>query len=710
MSEEQLRATRYLIVFLGTALLAGSTGAAVQGCALYAAPSHPTQESESAEGLGDTTDSSKADPIGQRPDVTFHADGSVTIKKGSESRKLPGLKFRTEAPKLLQGSNEIILRLDPEVGSAFERLMQQRVPVLREAGVRKVTLKVTVDGNERTHSFELQDATLRDRLTDRRKEIRQAAAREALEKLSSEHGGHRSEALSAIRKAKNASFDKAPFLPVVRELIADGKHLVQSLGVLRIVGGDASDVPLVARYKDHEKQMVRASVGYVLIGLDRSTTNPITGETVLQLLNDRDPVVRTTTYKAMNGFATTPEIDARLIEMSARADSGQPSREAYDVVYYAMRSLPLMRKPIAERLVELIHPKSNLKYWAIWGLSRHKATEEARPLVVDTLINVIDAEVDSETRHAAMYGLKWHKTAAGTAKLHQILENPLESNQARKYAAQMLGKEFTPSKTATNTTEMEAPPGRDLKLWEKVVQPRDAKLRNAALATVTETLDAGTEVTAALEALGKSRMVDFDRKPFIPLVQRYLTHEDADVRSRAVYAFSGLGRGSISSKALLALLDDPDATVRGKAGQTAVTLDRNLEQPETSEIVRRLLNDSDKDAVQAIIYTLPGLPLSKEIEDRMIELSYDTKLGYDAVYYGLTNRPILRKPVAERLIELAQHSQDDNAGRAVWAMGRTPATGDARPLIVGALQAIVDSQSNGYQYDNARRGLKLHQQ
>ncbi len=709
MSEEQLRATRYLIVFLGTALLAGSTGAAVQGCALYAAPSHPTQESESAEGLGDTTDSSKADPIGQRPDVTFHADGSVTIKKGSESRKLPGLKFRTEAPKLLQGSNEIILRLDPEVGSAFERLMQQRVPVLREAGVRKVTLKVTVDGNERTHSFELQDATLRDRLTDRRKEIRQAAAREALEKLSSEHGGHRSEALSAIRKAKNASFDKAPFLPVVRELIADGKHLVQSLGVLRIVGGDASDVPLVARYKDHEKQMVRASVGYVLIGLDWGNTDPTTGETVLELLKDPDSVVRTTTYKAMNGFATTPEIDARLIEMSAGADS-RAGGEAYDVVYYALRSLPLIRKPMAERLIELIHPKSTMKYWAVWGLSRHKATEDARPLVVDTLINVIDTEVDTETRHAAMFGLRWHKTEAATAKLQQILENPLETDQARKYAAQMLGKEFTSSRIDPSTNEMKAPPARDLKLWEKIVQAQDASLRGAALETVRKMLDTGKEVTKALEALAKSRMVDFKRTPFIPLVRRYLTHDDAEVRSRALYAFSALGSGSISSKALLALLDDPSAAVRGTAGQTAVTLDPRLEQPETVEIVRRLLNDSDKDAVQAIIYSLPGLPLSKEIEDRMIELSYDTKLGYDAVYYGLTNRPILRKPAAECLIEVAQHSKDDNAGRAVWAMGRTPATDDARPLIVEALQAIVDSQSSGYQYDNAKRGLKLHQQ
>jgi len=674
-----------------------------------AAPQQAVAKSSPGDDQVDTSTSSGVDTGGQPLDVTFHADGSVSIKAGDESRKLPGPKFRTETPKLLRGSSGIILRLDPEVGSAFERLMQERVPVLREAGIRKVTLKVAVDGNERTHSFELQDATLRERLTDRRKDVRQAAAREALEKLKGENGRHRNEAVWAIRNAKNANFDRGPFLPVVRGLIADGKDLVPSLGALLIVGGDASDVPLVARYKDHEKQMVRASVGYVLIGLDWGNTNPTTGETVLQLLNDPDSVVRTTTYKAMNGFATTPEIDARLIEMSAGADS-QAGGEAYDVVYYAMRSLPLIRKPVAERLIELIHPKSTLAYWAVWGLSRTKATEDARPLVVNTLINVLDTEVDAGTRHAAMFGLRWHKTATATDKLEQILESPLETNEARKYAAQMLGREFTPGKTDTSTKEMEAPPARDLKLWERIAQAQDAKLRSAALETVAKMLDLGTDVTTALEALAKSRMVGFDREPFVPLVQRYLTHDDADVRSRALHAFSALGSGSISSKALLALLDDPNPAVRGAAGQTAVTLDPKLEQPETVEIVRRLLHDSDKDAVQAIIYSLPGLPLSKEIEDRMIELSYDAKLGYDAVYYGLTNRPILRKPAAERLIEVAQHSQSDNAGRAVWAMGRTPASDDARPLIVEALQAIVDSQSSGYQYNNAKQGLRLHQQ
>lgn len=232
--------------------------------------------------------------------------------------------------------------------------------------------------------------------------------REALEKLSSEHGGHRSEARSAIRKAKNASFDKAPFLPVVRELIADGKHLVQSLGVLRIVGGDASDVPLVARYKDHEKQMVRASVGYVLIGLDWANTNPTTGETVLELLKDPGSVVRTTTYKAMNGFATTPEIDARLIEMSAGADS-RLGGEAYDVVYYALRSLPLIRKPMAERLIGLIHPKSTMKYWAVWGLSRHKATDDARPLIVEALQAIVDSQSSGYQYGNAKRGLKLHQ-------------------------------------------------------------------------------------------------------------------------------------------------------------------------------------------------------------------------------------------------------------------------------------------------------------
>jgi HEAT repeat protein len=330
--------------------------------------------------------------------------------------------------------------------------------------------------------------------------------------------------------------------------------------------------------------------------------------------------------------------------------------------------------------------------------------------VVSTLVDVIDNEVAGETRHAAIYGLGWHKTAAATAKLQQILDNPLETDGARRQAAQLLGKEFTPGEPVADAAEKATPPGRELKLWERIVQPRDARLRMAALQRVQEMLETGTEVTAALEALAKSREVEFDRQPLIPLARRYLNHEDATLRSQAVHAFSGLGAGSISSKALLALLDEPNAAVRGKVGQTAVALDRKLEQPETAEIVRRLLDDTDRDAVQAIIYALPGLPLSKEVEDRLIELSYDTKLGYDTVYYGLTNRPILRRPVAERLIELAQNSQTDNAGRAVWAMGRTPATDDARPLVVEALQAIVDSQSSGYQYDNAIRGLKLHQQ
>ena len=83
------------------------------------------------------------------------------------------------------------------------------------------------------------------------------------------------------------------------------------------------------------------------------------------------------------------------------------------------------------------------------------------------------------------------------------------------------------------------------------------------------------------------------------------------------------------------------------------------------------------------IKALWGRPVSAAAEQRLIELSkqpgpyLSSGIAYDAVYYALSTRPVVSRPVAERLAELALSPDAQSlAGRAVWGLSHHAASKD----------------------------------
>lgn len=73
---------------------------------------------------------------------------------------------------------------------------------------------------------------------------------------------------------------------------------------------------------------------------------------------------------------------------------------------------------------------------AVWGLSHHQASDEARELAVSTLIRVYDQSQDENVRYDCVYGLGYHGGDAAVTKLKEIANS--EKNQKLRSQAQSL--------------------------------------------------------------------------------------------------------------------------------------------------------------------------------------------------------------------------------------------------------------------------------
>src|SRR5262249_25210609 len=159
-----------------------------------------------------------------------------------------------------------------------------------------------------------------------------------------------------------------------------------------------------------------------------------------------------------------------------------------------------------------------------------------------------------------------------------------------------------------------------------------------------------------LGLLGRIADIPFDRKPFLASVKALLLHRNAEVRSAALTAMPTAGSGPAELQDIARLADDPSPTVRAAVSHALFGAARGEEQRVTSPVVEKLLADPEADVKLATLHALWGQAVSLVAEQKIIDLSRETMhggpgaLGYDAVYYALSTRPVVRVPVARRLI------------------------------------------------------------
>jgi len=261
---------------------------------------------------------------------------------------------------------------------------------------------------------------------------------------------------------------------------------------------------------------------------------------------------------------------------------------------------------------------------------------------------------------------------------------------------------------------------RQRQLWEQIAQRRDPELRQEALGKLREMLagEMGVNRDEAMRTLQKVKDVPFDRVPLLPLVRRLIEDPRQTPFARAVAAvqLANLGGDREDIPVIAAMADEPDAFIRKGVAAALYGLDPRGEHPLTAPAIEKLLNDESaapQGVVHHTIKALWGNPVSPAAERRLIELSRQLGqsggIGYDAVYYALSTRPVVSEPVAERLSELAlSTTTPDLAGRAVWGLSHHPATDAARELAVATLVRILDDSLDAGRRRDCILGLGLH--
>ena len=254
---------------------------------------------------------------------------------------------------------------------------------------------------------------------------------EALEKLhamlTNEKKQDRDKAVRALQKVGDIPFDRTKLLPLVRALIADKEQSASARAIAAVqlanLGGDKEDIPMIAAMVDEPNSFIRKGVARALYNLDPSAEHPQTAPTIEKLLNDASNDVVQQTIRSLWSHPVSPAAERRLIELSKGPGLYNSSGIAYDAVYYALSTRPKVSLPVTERLAELalspgIHSVSQR---ATWGLSHHLADDDAKEVVVKTLIQIVDDSLDASLRRDCIWGLGSHGGETAVEKLKAIV-------------------------------------------------------------------------------------------------------------------------------------------------------------------------------------------------------------------------------------------------------------------------------------------------
>jgi HEAT repeat protein len=258
--------------------------------------------------------------------------------------------------------------------------------------------------------------------------------------LTSKQNPDRERAVRTLQKVEDVPFDRAELLPLVRRLIADPRQTAYTRSIAAVqlanLGGGKEDVPMIAALADEPDPFLRKGVAAALYNLDRKGEHPLIAPAIEKLLSDESAGVQGVvhhTIKALWGMPVSPAAELRLIELSKQP--GQSGGIGYDAVYYALSTRPVVSKPVAQRLVELAASPDTRRHLsrAVWGLSHHPASDDARELVVNTLTGIFDDSLDTSLRQDCIFGLGLQGGKTAAEKLQKISDH--EENEALREQA-----------------------------------------------------------------------------------------------------------------------------------------------------------------------------------------------------------------------------------------------------------------------------------
>jgi HEAT repeat protein len=257
------------------------------------------------------------------------------------------------------------------------------------------------------------------------------------------------------------------------------------------------------------------------------------------------------------------------------------------------------------------------------------------------------------------------------------------------------------------------------RLYLDIIQRKDKDLRRQRLEELLEILKdpqaAPARRESALRVLVRVGEVPFDRTPFLPAVKALLESPSDTVRRAALDAMPGAGAGEADLPDIAKLAGDSSEEVRAAVAPSLYFSARGKDAAVPAPIIEKLLADPAEKVKLATLHALWGHTVSAAAEKQIISLSRESmhglsgSLGYDAVYYALSTRPVVSLPVAQRLIELMQDPQlDPNVRwRAAWGLGHKSSP-EAVDVVVQALATELDETLHPYIREYAVQGLATH--
>ncbi|MBI1291623.1 hypothetical protein GC173_10330 [bacterium] len=246
-----------------------------------------------------------------------------------------------------------------------------------------------------------------------------------------------------------------------------------------------------------------------------------------------------------------------------------------------------------------------------------------------------------------------------------------------------------PAPAARNSSRVEAPP----ELVELLTRRGDDKAKAQGMQELEERLASvdSQKRAEALAAILTTADREIDRTSLLPLIRDALADSSPRARMLAVRALPVAGGDETDYPRLARLAGDEAVEVLEAIGNSIFFLPPRKESEARDEIVLQLLNHPDHRVVREALRGSWGNAFGEPVERRMIELSHDPQSRREAIYFGLSTRPVKSVAVVERLIaEMNDPTAGDSSMRAQWGLTHYPAAPEAKDRVTAELIARFD--------------------
>lgn len=232
-------------------------------------------------------------------------------------------------------------------------------------------------------------------LGDGAAERRAAAVAELQQALAGRDAAAQLAALRVLTETGDIKFDRPPFRPLILPLIetARGERLVAALYALYNAGRQPEDLAFVQAAYARDAESLGQSVSHLLFSFGDGVIAGKSAEIVLQQLAAPNHNTRRETLRGLWGAKVTPEVAARLIELS------QDPQTHHDAIYYGLSTLQDKNAAVVDTLIATLADEDwiNNGQRALWGLG-HGVPEAQQKKVAAALVQLHNSRSDAGTR------------------------------------------------------------------------------------------------------------------------------------------------------------------------------------------------------------------------------------------------------------------------------------------------------------------------